>query len=191
MTDQQTPVAPIENPVDIQEQEEKKVSYDSYRKILAEKKNTQAKMKEMADKLEKIELERLEQESDYKKQAETWKSKFEESHSNYSSLKKDVAFNTIKSQVTSKAASEGCINTEKLFKLLDSEDLKGLEMGDDFSISQDSLSGLIDKAKKEHSDIGLFKKADVQIHDIQKQHTPQGKSVSEMSIEELKQAILS
>ena len=191
MEDQTKPEATQENPVEIQEQESKKVSYDSYRKLLNEKKSTQAKMKEMAEKLEKIELERLEQENDYKKQAETWRAKYEETKNNYSSLKKDVAFNTIKSQVTAKAASEGCVNTEKFFKLLDPNDLQTLEVGEDFSINQDSLDELIAKAKQEHADIGLFRKSEPQVHDVHKPHTPQGKSIAEMSIEELKQAILS
>lgn len=182
--EQTSPVVNTENPEDISANSNQ-VSYDSYRKVLGEKKAMQSKYNEMQARLEQLEAERLDKEQDAEKRANDWKAKFEQTSSDLNNLKKQTVFNAIKSQVTSKASSEGCVNPEKLFRLLDSNDLKNLEVDDSYRIAEQDLTSLIDKAKTEHADIGLFKKADVQVHNVMGQPKVGNKSLDEMTKDEL------
>ena len=66
-----------------------------------------------------------------------------------------------------------------------SNKLKGIELGEDYTVNADDLQRIISKAKDEHSDIGLFKKSSINVNDV----TPNmsNKSLNEMSSDELKE----
>lgn len=67
-------------------------------------------------------------------------------------------WNTVSSHIKEAALLKGCTSPDKLIKLLDKNDLKSLQLYDDYSVNKDDLNSLIEKAMQDHSDIGLFKK---------------------------------
>lgn len=190
MEQENQPVATHESPEDNQEVETEQVAYSTYRKLLGEKKSRDAKLREMQAQLEQYEAQAMEQEQDLTKKVDLFKTQAESAKAELTELKSRIAENTISNQVKQKAVEAGCINADDLYSLVRNEpSFKAINIDDNYNIDAESLDELIKNAKKEKS--YLFKKTDVQVHDIKQSHVPSGKKpVEKMSIEELKQAIL-
>ncbi len=105
---------------------------------------------------------------------------------------KDEAYswNTIESQVKQYAVKEGCVDPEKLIRLIDDVDFESLDVDSRFRINQDDLSRLVSKAKKDNHFLFDGQKADVDdltpTTRIEKKKT---KSLDDMSSEEIEAAL--
>ncbi len=80
--------------------------------------------------------------------------------------KRGYASKSVEDQIKQAAISKGCVNADKLMKLLTKEQLSTVQVGDNFSVNKDDLTRLVDELEKEHSDIGLFKKTNVNINNV-------------------------
>ena len=93
-------------------------------------------------------------------------------------------WNSVTSAVKTEAVKHGCKNPDKLVKLLDTNDFSMLQ-AENGQIMEQSLSALIDKAKKEND--FLFTQPAVKINDAipsGKPEQPRAKSASEMTQKE-------
>jgi len=174
---------PSGNPEQASGEPEKKseVSYESYQKVLGEKKSMQAKLAEMESYKNQIEQEKLEAEGKWKELAQTNKKLAEEFKDKNFKLVKNVADKTIKSQFKSISEKLGCVDPELAYMACSFEDL---EVGEDFELDQVKLESKIQDLTKAKPH--LFKKdfkipADV----IPKDKVGAEKPQSQMSVQEL------
>jgi len=100
-------------------------------------------------------------------------------------VQKNYAFTTFSEQIKRAAAKEGCTNPDKLLKLMTAEQMKSVEVDDSFRVNGDDLTRLMDTLKEEHSDIGLFKRQNVNIHTVTGQAKVEDKTIANMSKEEI------
>lgn len=170
---------------DVNEKTEDVVSYSSHRKLLGEKKRIQA---EKADLEEKIKLYEQNKAAAEGRKEDVIKSLREENETFKSQLvntQKTYALNVLSGQIKAEAVKQGCINAEKLLRLMPDEDLKGIDIDDDFQINSDDLKRVIAKAKAENSDIGLFNSRTVNVNDLNSPNMPKAKGIKEMTKQEL------
>jgi len=73
-------------------------------------------------------------------------------------------WNTVESQVKQAALKEGCVDAEKLVRLINDEEFASLEVNDKFRVNADDLTNLLAKAKKEN--VFLFEEGSANINDI-------------------------
>lgn len=132
------------------------VSIESHQKLLREKKTFQAKAQELESTKSQLEqrLAELEQEKDLAsgnkdKVIDEQKKKIDALSSEFEKTKQTYVYKTITSEIKREALRYGCKDPEKLLRLIADEDMRGLEITDDYSISKESLSSLMEKVKKE------------------------------------------
>ena len=170
------------------------VSYESYSKVVGANKGFQELNKKLHSQLEEAN-ERLKQheqtiaEKEGRKDdvIEALRKENAEIKEKLTGTTKTYAGSVIKGQLKAEAIKHGCVNPDKLIKLLGTDELNGIDINDDFTINADDLERVITKAKEEHSDIGLFGTKKVNVHDINNPTTPNSKekTMQEMSKSEL------
>lgn len=175
---------------------DKPVNHDTYKKVVGEVQSTRDLNRKLKDQLaerdEKLKAHELSiaeaegRKDDVIKQLReelsTVKGELKDTTTNY-------ATSTVKNQIKLVASKHGCVNPTKLIKLLNKEDLNGIDINGDFQVNGEDLERIITKAKEEHSDIGLFGAKKVNVTDIAVSGMPTSKGVNEMSTAELKAAI--
>lgn len=158
----------------------KTVSYESFQKLLSEKKALQSKFDTMNERLDSIEAEKLELQGDLKKQNERLKEQLKESKDKHLGTVKKVAEKVIKQQFMREAEKLGCVDAEAAFKLISTDDINITE---DFEFDSKALSTKLETFTKEKP--FMFKKA----ADAPRDGIPAGgglvdKPVSEMTTDE-------
>jgi len=127
------------------------VKYETFQKLLNEKKNVQGKLSEYEAELQSLREEKLQREGNHEKLIEDLRKKNTELSTNLSKKDQSYAWNTLTSEIKREAMRAGCENPDKLIRLLDDEDLRSIEVGENFSIDKQSLSAVLEKAKRENS----------------------------------------
>jgi len=138
------------------ESTEDKVAYETYKKILSEKKNAQTKLEEMKSELEKLRTEKLQAEGKKDELLEDYKTKYETAKKELTEKDQKFAWSKISSAIETEALKHGCLNTKKFLQLLNDNELSSLELDDNYSVNEQSLKSLIEQGKKEND--FLFKK---------------------------------
>lgn len=184
---QQAPVEQSETASGVTEEKKDSVSLDSHRKLLGEKKSLQARYQELENQFLAIKQEKDLAEGnkdkvieELRKQNSTIKSEFEKTKQTYT-------WNVLTGEIKREAIRNGCKDPDKLIKLIPDEDLRSLEIGENFSIDGNSLKELIEKRKKE--DHFLFESSSKSVVAGQpgvKAPVAPDKKLNEMSLEELK-----
>jgi len=152
------------------EENKESVSYDSFKKVLDQRKSDQEKLRSAQSKVEEFEIrmrdienDKLAAEGKKDELIERYKGQLGEKENEVNKLKSTFGLSVLNKAIEAEAQRKGCTDPSKLMKLIDPADLKGLEIKDDFSISGESLESLVDKAQKENS--FLFKTNKVIIKD--------------------------
>jgi len=129
------------------------VKYESYRKVLGEKKRLASEYGEMKAELETLKQADLEAKGkqselidQLRKQNKELQDKFEKTHLSFGEK-------VLKSQVSAGAKAKGCVDTDALTQLAD---FSTVEIRDDYTVSDDDLSGVLEAAEKKYP--YLFKK---------------------------------
>lgn len=164
------------------------VSYESHKKLLGEKKGLQTKFEAMQAELNSFRDDKLSAEGKKDDVINSLREQLNISQKESKELKSNFAWNTVKTQIKNEASVKGCVNPNKLIKLLSKEEISGIEIDDNFNVNAQDLSKLIENAKKEHSDIGLFSAKIINVNDVtgkQKDFKPKQKSYDDMTDEEL------
>ena len=170
---------------DSQETKGSEVSYDSYRKLLGEKKKVQSELVALREKVETFEHEKLSSEGRKEEVIQSLRDQLSETKNALRETKQTFAWNSVESQIKQAAVNAGCVAPDKLVRLMGQEELKSLDITDDFRVNSDDLNSLIARAKKDHEDIGLFGKKKVNVNDVQGVNKIKSKKIEEMSTEEL------
>lgn len=126
------------------------VSYESYQKALKEKKNFQAKYAELESMVSQLRQEKDLAEGNKEKVIEELKKQNQQLKSEYEKTKQTYAWSTLTGEIKREAIKNGCKDPDKLIKLMSDDDLRSLEIGENFSIDPNGLKEVIEKSKKEN-----------------------------------------
>ena len=180
------------NPVSDNSEGKDKVAYETYRKVLGEKKKRDAEVQELRDRLNAIELDKKQAEGNKDEVIASLRSELEKSKSQVSETKKNFAWNIMQSQIKSEAVNRGCKNPDGLIRLLSKDDLASIEIDDQFNVNKDDLSRVLDGVAERNADWDIFKKESKKVHDVNNSvnhfKTPP-KKLDDMSTEELEQEL--
>lgn len=172
---------PSGKPVDASGGDGKSVSYESYQKLLNEKKKIQEKHTESQTRLEEYEQAKLEAEGKLKEALDNQKKLAEKYKSDNVEIIKRVGTKAAKSQITREAEKLGCVDVDAAFNLLD---LSDLEMNEEFEYDSKTLSDKLQGFAKSKS--YLFKKDFKLPSDL----NPSNNSIASKSLAELSEAEL-
>jgi len=166
------------------EDQKNAVAYESYAKLLGEKKKLQSEHLEAKVKLEEYEQAKLEAEGKLKEANENLKKLLSKEKQDKAELFKNVASKTVKHQFQRAAEKLGCVDPETAMKVVNFDDL---EITEDFEFDNTKLEAKLQDLTK--SKPFLFKKdfklpADVTPGSSSKIPS---KSLSDMSESELKE----
>lgn len=162
----------------ISDQPEKKesVAYETFSKLLGEKKKLQSEMSEMKAYKDQLEAEKLQAEGKWKELAENNKKLADDFKSKNLNIVKNVSEKAIRSQFMREAEKLGCVDAEIAMKACSFDDL---EVTEDFEFDNQKLVGKIQELTK--SKPYLFKKDFKMVQDI----NPSSKSISTKSLTDL------
>jgi uncharacterized protein involved in type VI secretion and phage assembly len=167
------------------------VAYSTYSKVMGTLKKRESELNEVRTRLEAIELEKKQAEGNKDEVITTLRDKLKHTEEAQNKLKHQYAWTTLEGQIKTAALQQGCVNPDKLVQLLSDDDLKAIEVDESFKVNQDDLNRLLEKAKKDHSDIRLFKTKSVNVNDVAPVvPKTKNKTVEEMSASELKEYLL-
>ena len=147
------------------------VSYESHKKLLAEKKKLQAERDEAAKKLADIETEKLQAAGKQDEVIQNLKADKKKIEDQFLNALGGFAQRSVETALEAEAAKLGCVDVGLLKKAVDLGEIDVNK--EDFSVDSDSLKKAIQGAQAKHP--YLFKKAGPQFAD----GTPKGKQQGE------------
>lgn len=139
------------------------VGYDSYKKVLAEKKALQQKIDAKKREDEERELKEQEEKGNLQAVNEALRKRLSETENNLKSVKEQNAFEKFSGHVKAKASALKCHDPDTLVNLLTANDISSVEVDDNFVPVSDDLDRLMDNVKGKYP--YMFGKANVN-------HTP-------------------
>lgn len=145
-----------------QSQIEDVVKYESYKKVLSEAKSAKEKARQLEAELEAKRQAELEAKGNYQEIIDNLKRQKEELENKYKTTVEKSQWEKVTGSIKSEALKAGCLNPDKLIRLLDKQDFETLR-AEDGEIRAESLNQLMEKVKREND--FLFKKASVQVND--------------------------
>lgn len=140
------------------------VAYDTYRKVLGEKKKRDEQLAEMADRLKHIEQKEMEAKGEQQKLIEALRRDLSEKDQKLKEVHQSFAWNNLESQLKTFAAKEGCRKPDALVKLMDAVDFEGIEVSDSYQVNGEDLTRVVGKYKNEYPE--LFKMATPKVDDL-------------------------
>lgn len=131
---------------------ENKVAYESFQRVLDEKKRTQSENEALKQKLAQIENEKLEHKGNLEEALTNYKQQLEAKESELRQVKTTFATNQINSKIESALAKKGCKNPAKAIRLMEDVDYQALiqDVDDNLNPSENTLNFILDKFQKEN-----------------------------------------
>jgi hypothetical protein len=158
------------------------VQYETYQKVLAEKKRMQQDREEIAAKLKKFEDKELEAQGKHQELLESLRKDNKDKEDKLSKVVQTFAMKTVESQIIAEAQKHGCLDNEALLKLID---INALEVDmDKMQVNADDLNREMEKVIKARN--YLFKKNGPKFNDVTPgNNAPISKSLADMSKDDL------
>lgn len=169
--------------------EAKSVAYESFDKAVREAKNARERARLLEEEVNSYKTKELEAQGKHEEVIASLRKELNETKTKAQQEREQRLWEKVTGAVSTEALKHGCQSPDKLIKLLDQSDFELLKT-DGGDIQKDTLSKLIDKAKKENS--FLFKQPAVPMNDT----VPGGskpapkKKASEMTKEEIEAELL-
>jgi len=131
-------------------QQKDQVAYDTYRKVLGEKKKRDEQLQQMAEKLKTLEQKEMEAKGEQQKLIEALRRDLSEKDHKLKEVHQNFAWNNLESQLKTYAASHGCKKPDALVKLMDAADFEGIEVNDMYQVNGDDLARVVNKYKNDY-----------------------------------------
>ena len=181
---EQIPSGKTEQVSDVPEKKES-VAYETFSKLLGEKKKLQSEMSEMKAYKDQLQAEKLQAEGKWKELAENNKKLADDFKSKNLNIVKNVSEKAIRSQFMREAEKLGCVDAEIAMKACSFDDL---EVTEDFEFDNQKLVGKIQELTK--SKPYLFKKDFKMVQDINPSNNSiSTKPLTDLSENELKELL--
>lgn len=147
----------------VESKQKDSVAYDTYRKVLGEKKKRDEQLNQMAEKLKTLEQKEMEAKGEQQKLIEALRKELQEKDTKLKHVHQSFAWNNLESQLKTYAAKEGCRKPDALVKLMDAVDFEGIEVSDNYQVNGEDLTRVVSKYKGEYPE--LFSKPTPEIAD--------------------------
>ena len=130
------------------------VSYETHKKLLAQRKADQERLRELEAKFQSIEESKLEAEGRKDELVESLRKRLEEKDNALNDIQKQYATKTLTEQIKAKAVELGCKPNyaDKLIRLMDDSDLKSIQVDENYMANHDDLRMVLEKTKKDVPD---------------------------------------
>jgi hypothetical protein len=163
------------------------VSFDSHQKLLKEKKSLLSKYAELESQVAQLSQEKDMAEGNKDKVIEELKKQNQQIKSEFEKTKQSYTWSTLTGEIKREAMKNGCKDPDKLLRLMSDEDLRSLEIGENFSIDPGSLREIIEKNKKEnHFLFESSPKSAIPGNPGKKPPVESDKDIKSMTLDELK-----
>ncbi len=165
------------------------VAYESYQKALHQKKKVQTENAELMAELKALREEKMQRDGKLEELSHTYKAERDKFESELKKTKQQYAWNSLTSSIKAEADKHGCLNSDLLIKALDDEDLNRINVGDNFSIENESLTSVIADSKKKLP--MLFKSSSIPAANgtpNAKIEKPKMKDIKDMTDDEIREA---
>lgn len=152
----QDPVDQSENTSGNSDQEKDVVAYDSFQKVLNEKKQTQAKFNELQEKLKSLEEEKLQAEGNKDQLIENYKKRLAETEQKLSKTHNNFAWNVTTRELKSIARELGADTPSKqdaVIRLLPDDVLGKFEVDEDYNMDREQAKSVLEDWKKSNLDV--------------------------------------
>lgn len=137
------------------------VAYDSYKKVLSEKKKTQSERDEFARKLKEYEDKELTAQGKSTELVESLRGQLKEKEEKLNKVVGNFAHRSVASVIAAEATKHGCVDVDLLMK---AGDFSGLEVNpEDFSVNPDDMKRFFDTTMAKHP--MLFRKGAPRFND--------------------------
>lgn len=164
------------------------VAYDTYRKVLSEKKARDERLREMEERLQSFEQTELERKGQHEAIIKTLRDENQKLKSDLSTRDRAYVMSKVNAAITTKAVEAGCKAPDKLLRLIDREKIEALEIDDNYNVNSQAVEYLINEAKKEND--FLFKRNSVNVQDgtpLEKPVEKPGKQIKDMTNKEIEE----
>ena len=122
------------------------VSYDTYRKVLSEKKKAAERLANLESEAQKLREEKMQLEGKKDEYIDSLKKKLTDLEANHKKMIGSYAYNSVSNSLKSEALKHGCIDVDAFIKLTD---VSSLDVSDDFTVDQEQLKTVVEDLKKQ------------------------------------------
>ena len=129
--------------------EDNQLAYETYKKALSQRHKFKEKADALEAQLEQLKQRELEAEGKSKEKADYWKNKATELEDKYQKTQAQYGWNQVKSQLSSELLKNGCVDPEVAITLIDKTELDSVEVDDDFTVSTQDLTRIVDSLKRD------------------------------------------
>lgn len=147
-----------------------RVAYESYQKVLSEKKSMQARLKEMEEKYHNLENQNLEKEKEksgelvdhLKSQISKREADIKELEETMKKREVDNVRKWVSNSLKTSLMREGCEHIAQAMKLVDPNDLNALRVDENLNVEASDLEMLVERFKKDNPFLFASKKTSFQ-----------------------------
>lgn len=136
------------------------------KELLGNLKQTKSELEELRNWKKDLELEQQQAKGDLEGVINKLREENNALKSDLTNTKRGYASKSIEDQIKQAAIGKGCVNADKLMKLITRDQLSTVQVGEDYRVNSEDLGRLVDELEKEHSDIGLFRSKSVNINHV-------------------------
>lgn len=136
---------------EVEAKKEDLVPHSTYKKVLSEKRNYMERYGQLESELQALKEEKMRSEGKTKELADTYKAKYEEAQKSLEETRNKFAWNALTNTIKAHSQKHGCKDPDGFIKLLEDEDLKRIEVGEDFSIDTATLDSVFEDYKNKRS----------------------------------------
>jgi hypothetical protein len=172
------------------QQQEDKVSYSTYNKVLDKLKNTEREFTKLREEMTKAKDKEAEANGSMKQLVESLRERNQQLEGSVKETRSKFAAQIINSQIKEKLAVAGCVDPNKALKFLEAKDYEALEVSDDFSVNPTDIGGLVERMRKENE--FMFKRTEKinDLHPTSPRPKALEKDINKMSYADKKAALL-
>jgi len=171
-----------------QETKKDTVAYDTYRKLLGEKKTVSSALAEAQARLEALEQDKLSADGKKDELIQKLQKGVSEKEERLKKVVGAFQYRTVSNKFMEKAKAAGCVAPDKLAALADLSTIE-VDVDNDFAVSEESVTSIIEGLKKEVP--FFFQKGNVNILDktpnnnIETKHESPQSKIDKMSVTDL------
>jgi len=143
------------------------VAYKTYSRALDQKKEAERQAESLKSEIDALRAEKAENEGNKDEALQTWKERATKAEEREKSLKASIAQKEVETNVKQALMQAGCKKPDVALRVMDDKDYNTLfsDVNENFVVGEQTLNFVIDKLKRETSDIGLFGKSAPKIVD--------------------------
>lgn len=169
-------------------QEVDHVAYETYSKVLGEAKKVRGENRELKERLDAIENQKLQAEGKKDEVISNLQNKIAELNSGLQKKDQVFGWSVVENKLKQNALEAGCTDLNAFMSLVPNEELDTIKLDEKYNVDIDSVSGVVSRVKDKYKTLNLFGKPTPNISDKAPNsgfNQVPGKDRSKMSTEEL------